>query len=368
MADPTKEVEKKPKKKGGIKKFFRCLLLGLVILLAGLFIFHQCKVRADFKFLQEKGYYNPVSAGEYSLNTYRFGKENGEHRIVVIAGMGSGFALDIRRITAGLQQENDLIFIARAGWDGSEDSRDERSVQQIVEDYRNVLKNAGIPAPYVLMAHSIGGAYGSYWVSKYPEEIEAFVNIDGTYVTPQEDTQEQSDGSAILLKAAVNFGIGDLFLHAFYPKEEAFTAEEQRVYDFMLTQSMASDGANKEGAVVARNLNEINSVLTVTDVPKLYISARDGYQTKEDILNGPGLDDWDLDHYAPDFQGTEVERRDAACANWLAQCQENRDKELFPYLEKMGNCTVEYIPGSHFIYETEPERTAEVIENFINGL
>ena len=37
-----------------------------------------------------------------------------------------------------------------------------------VEDYRKALKNSGVEGPYILMPHSIGGVYATYWCSQYP--------------------------------------------------------------------------------------------------------------------------------------------------------------------------------------------------------
>jgi pimeloyl-ACP methyl ester carboxylesterase len=53
-----------------------------------------------------------------------------------------------------------------------------QTVEQVVSDYRTVLQNAGCTAPYILMAHSLGGDYATYWENAYPDEIEAVVYFD----------------------------------------------------------------------------------------------------------------------------------------------------------------------------------------------
>lgn len=355
------------KSRSKIKKIAGGILIGLAAVLVGLLVFHRCKLAADMKFLQESGYYNLVQTDKYALNVVRLGNENTGHKIVVLSGMGGGFPIQMRKMTAKLEQDYTLIYAARAGWDASEDAADARTVETIVEDYRQVLKNSGIPAPYILMAHSMGGTYASYWVSRYPEEIEAFVNIDGTYVRQISDVQQPKPKSAFLLKTAVTFGIGDIIL-AFSPKDSSFSEEEQRLNNILNLQSLASDAAQTEAAFIDWNLNETWNILKETDVPKLYISARDGFQTKEDILKNSGLEQWALDYYAPNFTENTAEREEVACTNWLAECEENRTKELIPYLEKMGNCRLEYLPGDHFIYRTEPEQCGTLIYDFLNEI
>ena len=81
-----------------------------------------------------------------------------------------------------LKDDYEIIYIDRAGYGFSDDTPKTQTVEQIVSDYRNVLKNAGIEGPYILMPHSIGGVYATYWESVYPEEIEGVIFIDGTEV------------------------------------------------------------------------------------------------------------------------------------------------------------------------------------------
>ena len=78
-------------------------------------------------------------------------------------------------MTAELEKDGLVVFVDRAGYGFSEDTEQEMTLEAIVEDYRKALKNAGIKPPYILLPHSIGGAYANYWVSHYSEEIEAVV-------------------------------------------------------------------------------------------------------------------------------------------------------------------------------------------------
>ena len=352
------------KKRGIVKKILLGILLILFVFLLGLFVFHYCKKAADRKFLEEKGYLHLVQTGDHALNVVRFGKENAARRIVVLSGMGGGFQVEMRKMTAELEQKYELIYAARAGWDGSDDVKTERTVESIVEDYRDALRSAGVPAPYTLMAHSMGGAYASYWVSKYPDEIEAFADIDGTYVEPTGTTEAPAAKRFFPIQAVVRLGIGDLLL-AFTQKDPFYTAEEQRAANAMMLQSFSAAAVHNEGEFVDRNLNTIWNALVQTDVPKLYISARDGYTTEEEIENGPGLNAYQMEYYTKDYTGDEAGRTAAAYANFLAECEENRTEKLIPYLEKMGKCRIEYLPGDHFIHKTEPEKCGKIIQAFL---
>ncbi len=320
---------KAQKKKVNPAKILLRILIVLVVILAGLFVFHRIRHGIDMKYLRENGYYNPVSVGDHSLNVVKFGNENGKGKIVVLSGMGAGLSVDLRPMAKKLESDYQFVYVGRAGWDGSDDTKDDRKLDVIVEEYRKALKESGTQGPYILMAHSMGAVYASYWVSKYPEEIESFINIDGTYIEPI-PAEEMSGGSSgnTLYKLAVNFGIGDILLPVLLRNDAGFSKEEWRTYCILQLLSISSDAVAKEGTQINRNRNAAWNSLTKTDVPKLYISARDG----------------DLED---------------------AQSKEANEKELIPYLEKMGNYEIAYLPGSHFIYKTEPEKCEKIIEDFL---
>lgn len=152
------------------------LLAVIFLFVLGTFIFHRISSAREYELLDEKGYYCPVSVGDYSLNVSRFGNENGKHTIVGLAGLGVGdFSVTARQMTACLEEDDLVVFVDRAGYGFSDDTDHEMTLDYIVEDYRKALQNSGLEAPYILMAHSIGGAYANYWASNYPEEIEAVV-------------------------------------------------------------------------------------------------------------------------------------------------------------------------------------------------
>ena len=55
------------------------IFLGLIALLLAFvlytFFFHKIKTKKEISDLKAKGYYNPVSVGDYSLNVLSFGKK-----------------------------------------------------------------------------------------------------------------------------------------------------------------------------------------------------------------------------------------------------------------------------------------------------
>ena len=103
-----------------IKKAFKIVLiivLSLLVLWLIVFINSRIRMNKDREFLTGNGYSHLVSLGGHSINVLSYGNENGQHRIVSIAGFGDPDpCLSWRRMTAALEEENRVIFIDRAGY------------------------------------------------------------------------------------------------------------------------------------------------------------------------------------------------------------------------------------------------------------
>lgn len=349
------------------------VLAVLLVIVSGTYIFHKIKTAQEIKLLKANGYYNPVSVGDYSLNVAIFGKRDGEHTIVSLAGLGmADYSVTERRMTECLEKENTVIFIDRAGYGLSDDTDNDMTIDYIVEDYRKALNNAGVKAPYILMPHSIGGAYASYWVSKYPDEIEAIVFLDGTQLSDNMGLEEIEIGfgdKAEVFLAKLGFGRYVLRKECFlYPN--GFTEEEQNMGDALNLMSMDSYACLSENDFHNQNLTDAWNGIITNDVPKLYICASWGFQNVDELIeNSKWLNNQIVkNNIDTKLRPTEYEGNEYYFDTMLAQCEDARNTKLTPYLEKMGNCELVLLGGDHAIYEQRPEECGDIILEFINGL
>ncbi|MBR7039197.1 MAG: GH3 auxin-responsive promoter family protein, partial [Oscillospiraceae bacterium] len=175
-----------------VKKAVRCMVIAAVLLLVlWLVILQRSRIRLarDRAFLEENGYAHFVTVGDHAVNVLTYGNEAGAHRIVAIAGFGDPDpCLSWRRMTRALEADDQVIFVDRAGYGLSDDTAQERTAAAIVDDYRAALSQAGIAPPYLLLPHSIGGIYASYWVSAYPEKKNVLTAYPFTHMNETSGT------------------------------------------------------------------------------------------------------------------------------------------------------------------------------------
>jgi pimeloyl-ACP methyl ester carboxylesterase len=283
------------------------------------------------------------------------------------------FPVAARKMTAHLEGENAVVFVDRAGYGLSDDTGREMTLEKIVEDYRTALKNAGIEPPYVLLAHSIGGMYASWWASKYPDEIEAVVQIDGTQLS-ETAYEDEPDNSPVTFEDKVlaflaRIGFSRYILrseHYLYP--DSFTEEDQALGDALELMTTDSIAPVSESGLRRQNARSAWSGIVPNDIPKLYLCSSWGAQTKEDLIE---TGQWinrqilknrlDLPLPRTDFDNELAEKI-------LKQMKDLRRTVLEPYAEKMGGCEIVLLPGDHIIYEQKPDACARLIKNFLDSL
>lgn len=313
------EEEKKAKRKRR-ERIAGIVLIGLAA--AGCLLFHPLMVKHYRSMLTEKGYYQPVSVGDHSLNLLTCGRENGSRRIVSLSGFGCGdTSVSMRKMTAELEKDNQLIFLDRAGYGASDDSKGGMDTQTIVADCRTALKNAGIQAPYTLMAHSLAGVYASYWVSKYPDEIESVILLDSTWLLPE--NAEDSVTPAVLRQYAMYFsaktGLTDIC-----PSTFDGTKEEKKLAKALFSMTNDSGALLTEAKREPENIKAALDALSPNDVPKLYIQCGKVFP-------------------------------DEAKAN------------LARYTDRLGSCKTELLDSGHLMYLEKPEACCKIIQDFFDS-
>ena len=349
------------------------VLLGIIILgLLTTTIIHNVRLKANKNFMAENGFYNPVSVGDHSLNLVSYGGNENGHRIIALSGNGGGFPLEIEPLVEKLKEEDQVYYLARPGYDGSDDVKEDMTVEFVVENYRKALQNAGVEAPYVLLPHSYAGIYATYWVSKYPDEIEALVNMEGTIpqIIPEEELADEEDQDAGLgfIRTIINLGIGDVAGGTFFPPDEEYSEDKQRMDSAMQLMTMGSRAFGSEIGNAVKSVTETFLQIQPNNVPKLYITAENGYDSREEFEAADVLSENRINSATEGFTGSDAERRAKAYDEEWENMQYYKKNIMQPYFDKLGNCKVANLPGGHWIHCEKPDECAAIILDFLRDV
>jgi pimeloyl-ACP methyl ester carboxylesterase len=121
-----------------------------------------------------------LDVGGYRLAIYSAG--SGSPAVVLDAGGGDG-SESWDWVADAVAQFTLAVTYDRPGRGGSEVGPFPRTAHDMAEDLHTLLAKAGIPAPYVLVGHSLAGFIVRIYTSTYPDDVAGLVLVD----TPHED-------------------------------------------------------------------------------------------------------------------------------------------------------------------------------------
>ncbi len=346
-----------------ILRIILVILLLIVLALAASFVNNKIARKKDLELIKSSGYYNPVSAGSFDLNTYVYGSNDAEHTFVALPGLGENtYSIDIKAVAEQLSDNCRVIALDTPGYGASDDTNMEMTVENIVNSYRTALNNMGEDGPYILLPHSIGGVYATYWLNKYPDEIEGSVFLDGTFFGVEKQTDQLPGKDMVLMERTIM----TLGLHRFLHKQLGmidFAAAPDDLRQTAKAMSFYNGFSAATGSEVMHiydNLTNTWSMMTPNDIPKLYILAQIDnmddfvvYQNfMDDLYNSAGAD-------------VHTDDMDAAFQEYLSNFNDEMNAGRKEYIEKLGSCEIADIPGAHMIYLQKPDEVAEAINSWL---
>lgn len=70
------------------------------------------------------------------------------------------------------------VLYDRAGTGWSDPVPLPRTGAEVTDELRDLLRAAGIPAPYVLVGHSLGGAYARHYAQRFPDDVAGLLLLE----------------------------------------------------------------------------------------------------------------------------------------------------------------------------------------------
>jgi pimeloyl-ACP methyl ester carboxylesterase len=102
---------------------------------------------------------------------------NGEPATVFLPGGGS-VGLDFLLVHEQVAQLTTSVIYDRAGTGWSDDADLPRSADEVTDELRALLRAAGLRPPYLLVGHSLGGAYVQRFAQRFPGEVAGLLLLE----------------------------------------------------------------------------------------------------------------------------------------------------------------------------------------------
>ena len=101
----------------------------------------------------------------------------GSPTVVLDSGLGDDHRA-WRTVFPAIARFTRTVAYDRAGYGDSEPAPEARSFEQVATDLHTLLGKAGIPPPYVLVGHSLGGAYIRAFAHLFKDDVAGLVFVD----------------------------------------------------------------------------------------------------------------------------------------------------------------------------------------------
>jgi pimeloyl-ACP methyl ester carboxylesterase len=247
------------------------IIAGLVILALIGAVFESVAEASDRRAYPPPG--QLVDLGSYRLHIYCTGA--GSPTVVIEAGLGD-WSTAWSSVQAEVSKTTRVCTYDRAGSGWSEPGAPPRDARQFVNELHNLLQKAGIPEPYVLVGHSLGGLPVRMFTGDYPSEVAGVVLIDSMFPgqghsSPTADNSQAANPTVVFTPLPALARLGIVRMVAKMLGESGSSPAEQASYRLSVTpQHMQALADELKG--IPDGLAQAEAVKTFGDIPLIVLS------------------------------------------------------------------------------------------------
>lgn len=253
-------------KRGIVMKILLILLVVLVVWTA----YHQTMKKTQLNNIKPMG--TMVDVDGKKMHVYMEG--TGDKTVVILPGFGTVHPeIIMRPLIEELKNEYKVVVVDYFGYGYSDLTHKERTNKNIVEEVREALTKAEIKGPYILMPHSMGNLYATYYAQNYPGEVEGIVSIDGS--TPEQMISQPKASTFQLNTIGAVETIGAFRMLAFFTKlPDDYSKEEKELYKKFTANKSFNKTMRNEMAHSYENGKELLENKIPKNIPMLRIVAQ----------------------------------------------------------------------------------------------
>jgi pimeloyl-ACP methyl ester carboxylesterase len=284
------------------------------------------------KLEQIEPYGQIVDVDEGQMHLYSMG--DGEKIIVLLPGMGVALpSADFSPLMRKLSEKHTVVTVEYFGVGFSSQTSKPRTTDNYVEEIRTALREGGFEAPYVLMPHSISSVYGEYYASKYPDEVEAIISLDGTSTAYYEEMPSFVKFVLPVAKLQQSTGTSSLLAQVITNKRQLLEKgyKEKEISDMVIFGGFTlNENVLEQIGSTSEYIKDTMALPFPESVPYFKVISKDTYETPNKQLK-------------------------------MTPQQYQHD-----HLERIGeHVEYEILDGNHFIYADNADRISEIVNSVL---
>lgn len=242
-----------------------------------------------------------IDVGGFRLHLFGTGKIDGPV-VILEAGLGS-HSLDWALVQSSVSEFARVYSYDRAGYGWSEESPNERTSINMVEELHTLLNKAGISGPYILVGHSLGGINVRLFASRYPNEVAGVVLVDSSHEDQFDNMPKLAVPNQTLIHLINYLGIIRLLSYSakYQATNEVYGKLPENIQQIKIVQDRATKTIKtvfRENSFIQTSLLQLkNDGGNLGNIPLIVITAR---QTMPP-MDGSGITQEEIDKFHPIF-------------------------------------------------------------------
>jgi pimeloyl-ACP methyl ester carboxylesterase len=202
---------------------------------------------------------------------------------VLQSGLGDG-KVAWKKVLPALEKLGPVYAYDRAGYGGAARLEGTRDPCTIARELHDQLRKDGVPPPYLLVGHSLGGLYQYVYARLYPEEVAGLVLLDPTHPKHWESMQQEAPGPAALVRTMTAVAPNSATRHEFRDQSVCLdTVDMTRPLTVPVRLLASGKGTPGETQAFKTMLNRLRmDWLRLTGASQVEVIARSGHYLQKD--------------------------------------------------------------------------------------
>jgi pimeloyl-ACP methyl ester carboxylesterase len=217
--------------------------------------------------------------GGRKLNLFCSGE--GSPSVIFESGLG-GPGYDWFEVQPQVAKFTRACWYDRAGYGWSDPAPGVRDSKAIATDLHALLKAAGIPPPYVLAGHSMGGYHVRVFHGMYPNEVSGMILVDASHEDQADRVPsslkrrwDQQRENAKWIPPAMNIGLVRLYreFKGFMVSSPALPDGPRPLLEYLVLQPKFIRASTAELTAMATSASEVKASGSLGDIPLIVLTA-----------------------------------------------------------------------------------------------